>query len=320
MAPMPGCTGIQKAHASTATARESIERQFGRRIRTIGIMEALFQPIYNLIDTLFPFCWANSLFMKRALLEIVLITPLCALIGIQVVNYRMAFFSDAISHSAFTGIALGLLLAVNPFFTTVAFGILVALGIAKFKTRSDLPMDTIIGVFFAATIALGIAVISARKELYQTLPAFLFGDVLTITEEEILMTLVLFVSIIIFLAFAYNRLLLTGLNEHLARSQDVPTVVYNYSFAAILATVVGLGIRTVGILLITALLIIPAASARNISRNAGNMFWYSLFFALISGITGLLFSFYTDVATGAAVILTASVCFMATFCWGLVKG
>lgn len=283
-------------------------------------MESLFQSIYALIDGVFPFCWASSLFMKRALIEIVLITPLCALMGIQVVNYRMAFFSDAISHSAFTGIALGLLLAVNPFLTTVAFGILVALGMAKFKTRSDLPMDTIIGVFFAATIALGIAIISARKELYQTLPGFLFGDVLTITEEEIMMTLILFTSIIIFLAFSYNRLLLTGLNEHLARSQDVPTAAYSYSFAASLAIVVALGIRTVGILLITALLIIPAASARNMSRNAGQMFWYSLFFALISGITGLIFSFYTDVATGAAVILTASMCFVATFFLALAKG
>lgn len=282
-------------------------------------MESLFQSIYSLLDTTLPFDWASSFFMKRALLEILLITPLCAIIGIPVVNYRMAFLSDALSHSAFTGIALGLLFDINPFLTMVVFGVLVALGIAKFKTRSDLPMDTIIGVFFATTIALGIAIISSRKGLYQTLSSFLFGDVLTITENEITATLVLFIAIFIFTAFSYNRLLLSGLNEPLAYSQDIPVNVHSYIFSIILAIVVIMGIRTIGILLITALLIIPAASARNVSRNACQMFWYSLAFAWMSGIAGLVISFYTNMATGASIILLMSLCFLLTFIISLVR-
>lgn len=282
-------------------------------------MESIFQWIYGLLDIVLPFDWAEPLFMKRALLEVLLITPLCALVGIQVVNYGMAFFSDAISHSAFTGIALGLLFSINPLLTMVLFGILVALGIAKFKTRSDLPMDTIIGVFFATTIALGIAIISTRRDLFQTLSGFLFGDVLTITETEITVTLILFAGIFIFMAFGYNRLLLSGLNAPLACSQDIPVNTYSYIFSTILATVVIIGIRTVGILLITALLIVPAASARNVSTNACQMFWYSLGLAWISGIAGLAGSFYTDIATGAFVILVASFCFLVTFIVNLAK-
>jgi len=231
----------------------------------------------------------------------------------------MAFFSDAISHSAFAGIALGLLLNINPLLTMVVFGVLVALGIAKFKTRSDLPMDTIIGVFFAATIALGIAIISARKGLSQTLSPFLFGDVLTIAEMEIAITFALFAVVLIFIALSYNRLLLTGINEPLARSQDIPVKIYNYIFAIILAVVVTVGIRTIGMLLITALLIVPPASARNVSRNVRQMFWYSLVFAWVSGIAGLVISFYTDIATGASIILTASLCFLLTFIISLVR-
>ncbi|MDD5154531.1 MAG: metal ABC transporter permease [Desulfovibrionales bacterium] len=282
-------------------------------------MESFFATIYSLLDIALPFAWAASLFMKRAFLEIMLITPLCAIVGIQVVNYRMAFFSDAISHSAFAGIALGLLLNINPLLTMVVFGVLVALGIAKFKTRSDLPMDTIIGVFFAATIALGIAIISTRKGLSQTLSPFLFGDVLTIAEVEIAITFALFAVVLIFIALSYNRLLLTGINEPLARSQDIPVKIYNYIFAIILAVVVTVGIRTIGMLLITALLIVPPASARNVSRNVRQMFWYSLVFAWVSGIAGLVISFYTDMATGASIILTASLCFLLTFIISLVR-
>jgi zinc transport system permease protein len=231
----------------------------------------------------------------------------------------MAFFSDAISHSAFTGIALGLLLGINPLLTMVVFGVLVALGIAKFKARSDLPMDTIIGVFFATTIALGIAIISARKGLTQALFSFLYGDVLTIAEMEIAVTFALFAVILIFIALSYNRLLLTGINEPLARSQDIPVNIYNYIFAIILAVVVTMGIRAIGILLITALLIVPPASARNVSRNVRQMFWYSLVFAWVSGIAGLVISFYTDIATGASIILVASLCFLLTFIISLVR-
>lgn len=282
-------------------------------------MDAVFHFIYAFMDMALPFEWLEPVFMKRALLEVLLVTPLCALMGIQVVNYRMAFFSDAISHSAFTGIAIGLLAHINPFLTMTAFGILVALGITKFKARSDLPMDTIIGVFFAFTIALGLAIISLEKGLSQILPAFLFGDVLTITEVEVVLSFTLFVFIIAFVALSYNRLALLGLNERLAFSQGVPTETLNFVFSTLLALVVTSGIRTVGILLITGLLIIPAACAHNISSNMRQMFWYSLGFAWLSGITGLFISFYTDITTGAAIILTASLFFLISLLAGRLK-
>ena len=270
----------------------------------------LFGLIYKFFGTVFPFEWAQSAFVIRALLGIIFLTLLCGAMGIMVVNFRMAFFSDTISHSAFTGVALGLLLGINPWMTLAIFAVIVGLGIIRVKRHTELSTDTVTGVFFSTVIAIGIAIISLRKGLNRDLQSYLFGDILTINEMELTAMIALFILGIIFIWLTYNKLLLIGLHEDLAFSKGMNTPLYQYIFAGLLAVVVAFGIRAVGLLLVTALLILPAASARNMARSAGSLFWWSMILALVSGIAGLASSLLWDVATGASVILAASLFFL----------
>ena len=274
------------------------------------------EKVYGLLAVLLPWEAMQAGFMQRAFLALLLLAPMCAAMGILVVNFRMAFFSDAISHSAFTGVALGVLFQVDPRLTLIGFGLLVGLAITRMKHHSELSMDTIIGVFFATAIALGIAIISAQKGLTRNLQSFLYGDILTISDGDILWAALLFLVVMGFAAFSYNRLLFVGLSEPMAHAYGVRVKAYEYLFAAVLSLVVLFGIRAVGILLVTALLVVPAAAARNVARNAGGVFWWTLGFALFSSVAGLFTSVQWDSATGATVILFAAACFFLTALYG----
>lgn len=261
--------------------------------------------IYHLMDQL-PFAFTGDLFMKRALLAVLLVAPVCAAMGVMVVNFRMAFFSDAISHSAFTGVALGVLFGIDPLYTLVAFGIVVGLAIISVRRLSSLSVDTVIGVFFSFAVALGIVIISARKGLTRDLHSYFYGDVLTVGDGEIALMAVLAVAVALFLAFWFNPLFLTGINERLAKAQGVPVKALEYAYALLLALVVTVSIRVIGLLLVTAMLVVPAAAGRNLAQSVRSMFWASIGVGLASGVIGLIASYYWDSATGATIILAAS--------------
>ena len=235
------------------------------------------------------------------------------------VNFRMAFFSDAISHSAFTGVALGIIFGIDPMITLVLFGLLIGLAITKVKRHSDLSNDTIIGVFFSTVIALGIAIISAKGGLTRNLQGILYGDILSISDYDLIIQFIFFLLVVIYLYYSYNKLFFIGLHQTLAHAQGINVKFFEYSFAALLSVLVAFSIRAVGLLLVTAMLILPAASSRNIARTAGGLFWWALFFAVFSCITGLAGSIYWNTATGATVILAASGCFLLTSVWVLVR-
>ena len=275
-------------------------------------METICNAIFSLMDTLFPFSFLEPGFMKRALLAMLFVAPATAAIGVPLIQFRMAFFSDAIGHSAFTGVALGVLLGVSPTWTMAAFGALVAVGIVLVKGRTDLSADTVTGVFFSAAIALGIAVISRAKGLTRNLQAFLYGDPLAISNTELVWLALLLFLVSLFLIIMYNRLLLLGIHEEFARAKGVRGKAIEVSFALITSLVVTAAIRTVGILLVTALLIIPAAAARNVARGAASAFHFSIVIALFSGVCGLVASYYLDTATGATVVLVSAACFALT--------
>ena len=139
-------------------------------------METILPGVFALMDRLLPFAFAEPAFMKRALLSLLLTAPAAAALGVPLVQHRMAFFSDAIGHSAFTGVALGVLFGVSPSWTMAAFGVVVAVAITLVKGRTELSSDTVIGVFFSTVIALGIAIISREKGLTRNLQAFLYGS------------------------------------------------------------------------------------------------------------------------------------------------
>ena len=264
--------------------------------------------LYRLLAQLLPFDCLQARFMQQALAGLLLLAPMTAVTGILVVNFRMAFFSDAISHSAFAGVALGLILAVNPDWSMPIFGLFVGLGIVTLQRRSDLSSDTVIGVFFSAMVAFGLAIVSRDRSLARDLQRFLYGDILTISDGQILCLIGLFVVLLAFQAFSYNHLLYIGLNPTLAQAHRIRVAAHQYLFAGLLALVVMFSVQAVGVLLVTAMLIVPAAAARNVARSAGAMFWWAQAISLSSAVAGLLISAqdWASTATGATIILVAS--------------
>ncbi len=263
--------------------------------------------IYHIIGRILPFEVFQFGFMQQALLGLILLAPMTAAMGVQVVNFRMAFFADAISHSAFAGVALGIIFAISPHLSMPLFGVIVGLGIILTHRRSKLSNDTVIGVFFSAAIAFGLAVVSRNQGIARNMQQFLYGDILTINELDIWILFGLFLTLLIFQVLSYNSMIYIGLNQTLAKTHKVQVAYYQYSFAILLSLVVIFSVWAVGVLLVTAMLIVPAATARNLSRSAGAMLWWALLVSLSSSLLGLWISAqeWANTATGATIILVA---------------
>ena len=284
------------------------------------ILDTLEQALRRL-----PFEWAQQRFMVYALLECILLAPVCAAMGVKVVNFRMAFFADAISHSAFAGVAIGFLLnelfarwgsSFDPRVSLIVFGLIVGLGVVLVRRRTNLSNDTIIGVFFSGVVALGIAIVTSSGSRTTDFQSYLYGDILTLDAADLALTAGLAIVVIAFMLVGFNSLLMLGLNPELAHSRGIRVRVYDYVFAMLLSLVVTISIRTAGILLVTALLIVPAAAARNVARDAGGMLRWSVLIGLVSALAGTLASYSPylhNMSTGAAIVLAASVLFSLSF-------
>jgi zinc transport system permease protein len=280
-----------------------------------------FTFIYELAGRLLPFEFMQARFMQQALVGLLLIAPMCAAMGIQVVNSRMAFFSDAISHSAFTGVAIGLLLGVEVRVSMAVFALLTGLAITALAKRTSLSTDTLIGVFFSSVVAFGIAMVSRYRSVARDLQQFLYGDILTIGDSVIFWLFMLFLLIFSFQLVAYNRLLYVSLSPVLASVHRVKTSVYQYVYAGLLSLVVIFAVWAVGVLLVTALLIVPAAAGRNFANSAGSMFWWALLVGWTSAVAGLIVSAqpWAGTATGATVILFAFGWFMVSHTFAALR-
>lgn len=263
--------------------------------------------LYHVMDILFPFEFLSFQFMKNALLAILLLTPLLGLMGTMAVNQRMAFFSDALGHSALTGIGLGILLGLHSdLLAMLVFGIVWAVLISRIKQTGTSSVDTVISVFSSTSIALGL-IILARGGNFAKYSTLLIGDVLAVAPQDLLWLLLALVAGVTAWILIYNRLLLTSINASLARSRGVRTKLVEYAFVVLVAVAVMLSIRWVGVLLINALLILPAAAARNVSKSAKGHAAFSVLFAVISGVVGLIAAFYLNTSAGAAIVLCAAV-------------
>lgn len=261
-------------------------------------------------------------FMQQAMLAILLLAPMTAALGVCVITFRMAFFSDAIGHSAFAGVALGLLFSLEPLVTMPAFGVLVGLCIMAVRRGSLLSADTSIGIVFSAVVAFGLAVVSRTPGMARNMAQFLYGDILTVTPAELGFLALLALMVLFFAIIGFNRLLLIALNPVMAGAQGVRVAIWQYAFAALLSLVVMMAVRAVGVLLVTALLIVPAATARNLARSAGGMLWWAQAVALFSGVAGLLLSAqsWLGTASGATIILVACGCFLLSALWAGRQG
>ena len=268
--------------------------------------------VYDILGKIMPFDCMQMKFMQRALLGLLILAPAAAAMGVQVINFRMSFFADAISHSAFTGIALGIILGLSPYLSTSLFAVIVGLAIIAFLRKSKLTEDAVIGVFFSGVVAFGIAVVSREKNLSRNIQKFLYGDILSIEDSEIIALLILSVFIYTFLFFSYNKLLYIGINHALASAHKIKVDFYQYFFALLLSLIVIFSVWAVGVLLVTAMLIVPAAAARNFAKSAGQMLWFAVLIAIFSSISGIIVSAqsWAGTATGATVVLTAFLFFI----------
>ena len=259
-----------------------------------------------------PFEWARYEFMRNALVAVLLVSPLFAIMGTLVVNNRMAFFSEAIGHASLTGLGLGVLLGMADLrLALVGFALVLSLGILVFHRLTRSSMDTIISLCMSFSIALGVVLLS-RGGNFSRFNRYLIGDLLSITPQEIGW---LFVTLVVVgggLLFFYNHILLIGINDSLARSRGVNTWGIQIVFVASIVMVVTMNLSWVGILIINSLLILPAAAARNLAGNTRDYVWLAVGIALVSGVGGLLASYYSDTASGATIVLAAMGIYLVT--------
>ena len=268
--------------------------------------------LYHLIDILLPFDWAHHVFMKNALLGVLLVTPIFGLLGTMIVNNRMAFFSDALGHSALTGIAIGVIIGMNnPLWSMLFFSIFLSIAITIVKNANTASADTIIGVFSSSAVALGIAILSIRGG-FNKYSVYLIGNLLSINVTDLIMLAIVFVIVIILWMTVFNKLLIVSINQSLTSSRRINVRLYEYLFTLIMAVVVTISIQWVGILIINSLLVLPAAAARNIAQNMRQYHIYSVSIAIVSGLSGLILSYFWGTASGATIVLISAVFFLAT--------
>ena len=269
--------------------------------------------IYNLLEVILPFDFMQYTFMKNAFLAILLVSPIFAIIGTMIVNKKMAFFSDALGHSALTGIAIGMLLGMtNINISMIIFAVIFALLLNFIKSKTTYGADTIISVFSSIAIALGLAIL-AQSGSFNKYSSYLVGDILSISEPEILYLFVAFILTFIFWFYLFNKINAVSLNATLAKSKGINVKAMENIFAILIAVMVMISIRWVGILLINSLIILPAASSRNISMNMRSYHLFSIIFALVSGISGLIISYYTNIPTGPMIVIISGVIYFITF-------
>lgn len=255
----------------------------------------------------------NYEFMRNALLAILVSTPIFALLGTMVVNKNMAFFSDAIGHSALCGIAVGIVFGfTSRSVSMVVFAIIFSLLLNLVKDRTTYGADTIISVFASVAMSLGLVLLS-KGGSFNKYSSYLIGDILSITKTEVLSLAVCLVLVIVFWVFAYNGLSSDNLNRALAKSKGIKGQIYDYVFSAFIAVVIMFSIRWIGILLINSLIILPAASSRNIARNTRAYHLLSVVFSMLCGISGLIISYYTSTPSGPMIVLLLGVTFFTTF-------
>ncbi|HIR30810.1 MAG TPA: metal ABC transporter permease [Candidatus Faecousia faecavium] len=253
-------------------------------------------------------------FMQNALLALLFMAPLFGLLSTMVVTGRMSFFSDALGHSAFTGIAIGAIFGMAaPLWAAVGFSVGFALLFSYVKSRSNQAADTLIGVFSSTAVALGIFVATLNGGSFTKYNQYLIGDILSVTPEEIGLLALTLVCVLVFWGVCANRLTLTAIHPQLASSRGIPVGLSQTLFVVAIAVVVTLSISSVGLLILNSLLVLPGASARNISRNLRQYHGFSVLFALAAGIGGLSVSYYTGCSAGAAISLILAIIFALTF-------
>ena len=268
--------------------------------------------IYNILETILPFDFITYDFMKNALIAIVLLCPLFAILGTMIVNNKMAFFSDALGHSALTGIAIGMLFGISNNIAMIVFAIIFSILLNLVKHKTTYGADTIISVFSSIAIALGLAILASVGN-FNKYSSYLIGDILGISQEEIVYLTIAFVIILLVWIFLFNKIHTISINTSIAKSKGINVLLIDNIFVISIAIIVMLSIKWIGILLINSLLILPAASSRNIAKNMRQYHLFAIIISLISGIAGILISYYINIPTGPAIVILSGIIYFITF-------
>ena len=268
---------------------------------------------YAIVDLL-PFEWAQPGFMKNALLAVLVISPLFGILSTMVVQSRMSFFSDALGHSAFTGIAIGVLCGLaEPMWCAVIFAVAFALLFTYVRRRSNMASDTVIGVFSSTAVALGIFIATLGGGSFTKFNSLLIGDILSVESAKIALLAAILLVVLVLWVCSFNELMLSAIHPALADSRGVKVFWQEAVFSAAIAVVVTVSMTWVGLLVINSLLVLPAAGARNLARNLRQYHLFSLLGAVLAGIVGLLTSYYIGASAGASITLYLAAFFAVTF-------
>lgn len=271
---------------------------------------------YSLVELL-PFEWAapgSMYFMKNALLAVLVISPLFGLLSTMVVTNRMSFFSDALGHSAFTGIAIGTLCGfADPMWMAVLLAAAFALLFTYVRRKSHMASDTVIGVFSSTAVALGIFIATLDGGSFTKFNSLLIGDILSVEPAKIgLLAVILLVVVLLWLA-SFNGLMLSSIHPALADSRGVQVFWQEAVFSMAIAVVVTVSMTWVGLLVINSLLVLPAAAGRNLTRNMRQFHLISILAAIVAGIAGLMTSYHISSSAGASITLYLALWFAVTF-------
>lgn len=253
-------------------------------------------------------------FMQNAFLAVLVIAPLFGLMSTMVVSGKMSFFSDALGHSAFTGIAIGSICGfVAPTLFAASFAVAFSLLFSFVRHKSSQTADTLIGVFSSTSVALGIFIATLGGSSFTKYNKYLIGDILSVTPAEIGLLAIVLVCVLVFWVLYSNRLILASVHPQLASSRGFSTFFVQTAFTTVVAVVVTLAISWVGLLILNSLMILPGAASKNIAKNIKQYHFYSFIFALIASIAGLCISYYLGSSAGAAICLVLAILFALSF-------
>ena len=262
----------------------------------------------------------ESQFMVRSLLALVMVSIVCAVIGSFVVVKGMAFIGDALAHASFGGVAAAFVLGVSIYLGAAVAAILTALGIVFVSRRAGLRFDTAIGVLFVGAFALGILIVSRQEGYIVDLFSFVFGNVLGVGQDDLLLIAVVGAAVLVLVAVFYKELLFTAYDPAMAAAAGLPVAAMQYGLLGLIALTIVISLKAVGIVLVVAMLVTPAATAQLLVRRLHLIMAVGAGVGVVSSLVGLYLSYHADVAASAAVVLTATVLFLVTFLFSPRRG
>jgi len=252
-------------------------------------------------------------FMQRALFGGLLIAILCAVIGIFITLRKQAFLSDAVAHASLSGVAVGLLISAEPLLPAMLVGVLMAVAITYLQNHSTISLDVLIGIFYSILFALGVIIINITPGYQPELFSYLFGSILAISPADLYISLAITLITIAFIAVLYRKLVYIIFDREAAFIRGINTTALEYLINILSSVTIIISIKIVGLILVTALLIIPATSAKLLAKNFKQMLPLSVIFSLVATVIGIICSYFLNTPTGATIVLISGILFLLIF-------